>query len=145
MAHLPPIYRQRVLCQNDTMHSDILTQYRARAVGRLTRAALASMPVVVVTGLRQSGKSTFLQHEKGLAGRRYMTLDDPAQLAAARSDPEAFVHSESPLTIDEAQKCPELLTAIKREVDRARRPGRFLLSGSANFALLKGIDRKSVV
>ena len=121
------------------MTSDILTKYRARAVGRLTRAALASMPVVVVTGLRQSGKSTFLQHEKGLAGRRYLTLDDPAQLAAARSDPEAFVHSESPLTIDEAQKCPELLTAIKREVDRARRPGRFLLSGSANFALLKGI------
>lgn len=121
------------------MNSDILTKYRARAVGRLTRAALASMPVVVVTGLRQSGKSTFLQHEKGLAGRRYLTLDDPAQLAAARSDPEAFVHSESPLTIDEAQKCPELLTAIKREVDRARRPGRFLLSGSANFALLKGI------
>ena len=121
------------------MTSDILTKYRARAVGRLTRAALASMPVVVVTGLRQSGKSTFLQHEKGLAGRRYLTLDDPAQLAAARSDPEAFVHSESPLTIDEAQKCPELLTAIKREVDRARRPGRFLLSGSTNFALLKGI------
>ena len=121
------------------MSSDILTHYRARAIGRLTRAALASMPVVVVTGLRQSGKSTFLQHEKGLAGRRYLTLDDPAQLAAARSDPEAFVHSESPLTIDEAQKCPELLTAIKREVDRARHPGRFLLSGSANFALLKGI------
>lgn len=121
------------------MSSDILTKYRARAIGRLTRAALASMPVVVVTGLRQSGKSTFLQHEKGLTGRRYLTLDDPAQLAAARSDPEAFVRSESPLTIDEAQKCPELLTAIKREVDRARRPGRFLLSGSANFALLKGI------
>ena len=73
------------------------------------------------------------------SGRRYLTLDDPAQLAAARSDPEAFVRSESPLTVDEAQKCPELLTAIKREVDRARRPGRFLLSGSANFALLKGI------
>ena len=121
------------------MSSDILTCYRARAVGRLTRAALASMPVVVVTGLRQSGKSTFLQHEKGLAGRGYLTLDDPAQLAAARSDPEAFVRSDFPLTIDEAQKCPELLAAIKREVDRARRPGRFLLSGSANFALLKGI------
>lgn len=103
------------------------------------RAALTEMPVVVVTGLRQSGKSTFLQHEKGLAGRRYVTLDDPAQLAAARSDPQAFVRSESPLTVDEAQKCPDLLVAIKREVDRARRPGRFLLSGSANFALLKGI------
>lgn len=98
------------------------------------------MPVVVVTGLRQSGKSTFLQHEKGLAGRRYVSLDDFAQLAAARSDPEGFVRSDEPLTIDEAQKCPALLPAIKREVDRARRPGRFVLSGSANFALLRGIS-----
>jgi predicted AAA+ superfamily ATPase len=121
------------------MNSGILTAYRPRALGRLVRAALAEIPVVVVTGLRQSGKSTFLQHEKGLAGRRYLTLDDPAQLAAARSDPQAFVRSDSPLTVDEAQKCPDLLVAIKREVDRARAPGRFLLSGSANFALLKGI------
>jgi predicted AAA+ superfamily ATPase len=121
------------------MESVILTDYRPRALGRLVRAALAAMPVVVVTGLRQCGKSTFLQHEKGLAGRRYVTLDDPAQLAAARSDPQAFVRSDSPLTVDEAQKCPDLLIAVKREVDRARAPGRFLLSGSANFALLKGI------
>lgn len=74
-----------------------------------------------------------------MLGRRYLSLDDPAQLAAARSDPQAFVRTDDPLTIDEAQKCPELLVAVKREVDRARRPGRFLLSGSANFALLKGI------
>jgi predicted AAA+ superfamily ATPase len=97
------------------------------------------MPVVIVTGLRQSGKSTFLQHEKALAARRYVTLDDFAQLAAARSDPEGLIRSEEPLTIDEAQKCPELLTVIKREVDRSRRAGRFLLSGSANFALLRGV------
>jgi predicted AAA+ superfamily ATPase len=97
------------------------------------------MPVVIVTGLRQSGKSTFLQHEKALAARRYVTLDDFAQLAAARSDPEGLIRPEEPLTIDEAQKCPELLTVIKREVDRSRRAGRFLLSGSANFALLRGV------
>ena len=116
-----------------------MTGYHPRALGRLTREALAGIPVVVVTGLRQSGKSTFLQRERGLAGRRYLTLDDPAQLAAARSDPEAFVRSDAPLTIDEAQKCPELLVAIKREVDASRAPGRFLLSGSANFALLRGV------
>ena len=116
-----------------------MTAYHPRALGSLVRGALAQMPVVVVTGLRQSGKSTFLQYERGLAGRRYLTLDDPAQLAAARSDPQAFVRSDAPLTIDEAQKCPALLTAVKREVDNARRPGRYLLSGSANFALLKGI------
>ncbi len=117
-----------------------MTNYRPRALAPpLARRALRDMPVVVVTGLRQSGKSTFLLREKGLAGRRYLTLDDPALLAAARADPQAFVRSDEPLTIDEAQKCPELLTAIKREVDRARRPGRYLLSGSANFALLEGI------
>jgi predicted AAA+ superfamily ATPase len=113
--------------------------YRPRALARLVREALEDMPVVVVTGLRQSGKSTFLQKEKGLAGRRYVTLDEPAQLAAARSDPAALVRSDEPITIDEAQKCPELLPAIKREVDQRRRPGRFLLSGSANFALLESI------
>ena len=117
-----------------------MTAYRQRSIGTLVRDALAEMPVVVVTGLRQSGKSTFLQHEKGLAGRRSVSLDDFAQLAAARSDPEGLVRSDEPLTIDEAQKCPELLPAIKREVDRARRPGWFLLSGSANFALLRGIS-----
>jgi hypothetical protein len=98
------------------------------------------MPVVVVTGLRQSGKSTFLQHERGLTDRRYVSLDDFAQLEAARSDPDVFVRSDEPLTIDEAQKCPELLVAVKRQVDCDRRPGRFLLSGSANFALLRGIS-----
>lgn len=116
-----------------------MTGYRPRALAGLVREALVDMPVVVVTGLRQSGKSTFLQNEKGLAGRRYVSLDDFAQLAAARSDPEGFVRGDDPLTIDEAQKCPELLPAIKRQVDRARQAGRFLLSGSANFALLRGI------
>jgi hypothetical protein len=117
-----------------------MTAYYRRSLGRLVREVLANMPVVVITGLRQSGKSTFLQHEKGLAGRRYVSLDDFAQLAAARSDPDGFVQSEEPLTIDEAQKCPELLPAIKRAVDRARQPGHFVLSGSADFALLRGIS-----
>ena len=116
-----------------------MTGYQPRAIARLVQDSLAEMPVVIVTGLRQSGKSTFLQHEKALAARRYVTLDDFAQLAAARSDPEGLIRSEEPLTIDEAQKCPELLTVIKREVDRSRRAGRFLLSGSANFALLRGV------
>jgi predicted AAA+ superfamily ATPase len=116
-----------------------MTSYLPRALAPLARRALREMPVVVVTGLRQSGKSTFLLREQGLGKRRYLTLDDPALLAAARTDPQAFVRSDEPLAIDEAQKCPELLPAIKREVDRARRPGRYLLSGSANFALLEKI------
>jgi predicted AAA+ superfamily ATPase len=116
-----------------------MTAYLPRALGRSVGEALTEMPVVVVTGLRQAGKSTFLQNEPGLRDRRYVSLDDLAQLTAARSDPEAFVRSDEPLTIDEAQRCPELLTAVKRAVDRTRRPGWFVLSGSANFSLLRGI------
>ncbi len=116
------------------------SSYHPRAFTPLVRAALADLPVIVVTGLRQSGKSTFLQQEPELANRRYVSLDDLAQLAAARGDPEAFVRTDEPLTIDEAQRCPELLLAIKREVDRSRKPGRFVLSGSANFALLRGVS-----
>ena len=103
------------------------------------RAALAELPAVVITGLRQTGKTTFLRHESGLGTRRYKSLDELAVLEAARRDPEAFVRSDEPLTIDEVQRCPELLIAIKREVDRDRRPGRFSLSGSANLALLRGV------
>lgn len=101
--------------------------------------ALADMPVVVMTGMRQTGKSTLLQRDAALAARAYVSLDDFAQLDAARRDPEAFLGREGPLTVDEAQRCPELLVEIKRAVDRDRRPGRFLLSGSANFALLRGV------
>jgi len=101
--------------------------------------ALADMPVVVMTGMRQTGKSTLLQRDAALAARAYVSLDDFAQLDAARRDPEAFLDREEPLTVDEAQRCPELLVEIKRAVDRDRRPGRFLLSGSANFSLLRGV------
>ncbi len=97
------------------------------------------MPVVVITGLRQSGKTTFLQHEFPPEKRRFITFDDFAQLSAAKADPDRFVSTGEDLTIDEAHKCPEIFTAIKRVVDKKRRPGHFLLSGSANFMLLKGI------
>src|SRR5438309_9331785 len=90
--------------------------------------------------MRQTGKSTLLTSTKGLSGRRYATLDDFAQLEAARADPEGFLDGDELLTIDEVQRAPELLVSVKRAVDRDRRPGRFLLSGSANLSLLKGVS-----
>lgn len=114
-------------------------RYRPRALAGRIREALEDLPVVVVTGLRQTGKSTLLLRDPVLAKRRYVSLDDFAQLEAARRNPEAFARQPGPLTIDEAQRCPELLLAIKAAVDADRRPGRFLLSGSANFALLRGV------
>ena len=116
-----------------------MTPYRSRELARVLVPALGDMPVVIVTGLRQAGKSTFLRQERGLEGRRYVSLDDFDSLAAARRDPDRFVEGDDDLTIDEAQRCPELMVAIKRAVDRGRRPGRFLLSGSANFALMRDI------
>lgn len=98
------------------------------------------MPVVALTGMRQTGKSIFLRNQAELQGRRYVTLDDFAQLAAAKEDPERFVAVEEPLTIDEAQRCPELFVAMKAAVDRKRVPGRYIISGSADFLLMKYIS-----
>jgi predicted AAA+ superfamily ATPase len=114
--------------------------YIERDIAVTITEALSEMSVVVVTGMRQTGKSTFLQNQPELKGRRYVTFDDFAQIEAAKADPDGFVNTDGPLTIDEAQKCPEVLIAIKKRVDKKRQPGQFLLSGSANFALLKGIS-----
>jgi len=117
-----------------------MTAYWERDIGLKVIEALKDMPVVVITGMRQTGKTTFLQKQPGLDHRHYVTFDDFSQLEAAKLDPDRFVNSHEPLTIDEAHKCPEILVAIKRAVDRKRIPGQFLLSGSANFAVLKGIS-----
>lgn len=117
-----------------------MTFYLRRELAPLVQRALTSLPVVVVTGLRQAGKTTFLQQEPALQGRRYLTLDDFNILEAARLDPDSLLGGDEPITIDEAQRCPELLLAIKRSVDRKRVPGRFLLSGSANLALLDTVS-----
>ena len=112
-----------------------MTDYLPREITLRLERALRQLPVVVLSGLRQSGKSTLLQNEAGLArGHDYRTLDDFATLAAARSNPESLL--ESATILDEVQRCPELLVALKKSVDEQRRPGRFILSGSANLALL---------
>lgn len=97
------------------------------------REALADTPVVMVVGARQVGKSTLAGR---LAAVQY-TLDDLSTLAAARSDPVGFVAGlPDGVLIDEIQRAPELLLPIKASVDRDRRPGRFLLTGSANVLTL---------
>jgi len=97
------------------------------------------MPVVVISGMRQVGKSTMLLNETPLKSREYINLDDFALLEAARANPEGLLNRGELVTIDEAQRCPELILTIKRMVDAERKPGRFLLSGSANIPLLKEV------
>jgi predicted AAA+ superfamily ATPase len=112
-----------------------MTGYLAREITPRLERALRQLPVVVLSGLRQSGKSTLLQNEAALArGHAYRTLDDFATLAAARANPESLL--EGATILDEVQRCPELLIALKRSVDAQRQPGRFILSGSANLSLL---------
>jgi len=117
-----------------------MTDYTGRDITAVIENALKVMPVVILTGMRQVGKSTLLQNEPALRDRRYISLDDFALLEGARQNPESLLSGAGPLTIDEAQKSPELLTTVKTFVDQDRTPGRFLLSGSANFHLLRNVS-----
>ncbi|MFM9092820.1 MAG: AAA family ATPase [Verrucomicrobiota bacterium] len=94
---------------------------RPRWLQPLLARALSTLPVVVVTGARQTGKTTLA--EVLTPGRRYLTLDDLGVLAQAERDPASLL-AELPVTIDEVQRAPALLLAVKRRVDTARRPGR---------------------
>ena len=100
---------------------------------------LRVMPAVVVTGARQTGKSTLAQ-ELTPGSRRFYTLDDLDVLDAARRDPEALVGGSQPVTIDEVQREPDLLHAVKLAIDRQRQPGQFLLTGSANLLLMRQVS-----
>lgn len=123
------------MCHNATILSLIMTAYLPREIAPRLERALRQFPAVVLSGLRQTGKSTLLQNEAVLVrDRAYRTLDDFATLAAARENPEALLAGS--VIVDEAQRCPELMVALKMEIDRRRRPGRFILSGSANLSLL---------
>jgi predicted AAA+ superfamily ATPase len=104
-----------------------------RYIHDFVRRALADTPVVLLTGARQTGKTTMVQALAAESGATYFTLDDSATLALAAGDPSGFIRNLSrPVAIDEIQKVPALLPAIKLSVDQDRRPGRFLLTGSAN-------------
>jgi len=110
-----------------------------RLVDDSLAARLRVMPAVVLAGARQTGKSTLV--EKLVPGeRRYRSLDDFDVRDAARRDPEALLGGNDPLTLDEVQREPGLLTAVKRAIDRDRRPGRFLLTGSANLLLMRQVS-----
>jgi predicted AAA+ superfamily ATPase len=110
-----------------------------RLVGTALSERLRVMPAVVVTGARQTGKST-LAEQLVPGTRRYATLDDLDVLDAAQRDPEVLVGGPGPVTLDEVQRAPELLRAVKRAIDRDRKSGRFLLTGSANLLLMRQVS-----
>jgi predicted AAA+ superfamily ATPase len=97
--------------------------------------AMADTPVVLLAGPRQAGKTTLVRQvaDKGL---HYLTLDDELTLLSAKSDPVGMIRHLDRAVIDEIQRAPGLLLAIKKSVDEDRRAGRFLLTGSANLMAL---------
>ena len=120
---------------------DYISMQPRNLIGPL-RDALSDTPAVLINGARQTGKSTFVQSaESGLENRRYLTFDDPGILAAAKRDPNGFVAGlNQPVTLDEVQTVPEIFPVIKAAIDRNRKPGQFLLTGSADVMLLPKIS-----
>nr|MDT0665687.1 AAA family ATPase [Micromonospora sp. DSM 115978] len=104
--------------------------------------ALADTRVVGVVGPRQAGKSTLVKEVVArTAGASYVSLDDLDTRTAAETDPRSFVENRpGMLAIDEVQRVPELLLAIKATVDVDERPGRFLVTGSSQLSATRGVS-----
>ena len=102
--------------------------------------ALQVMPVAVVTGARQTGKSTLVRNADALSAHEYLSLDELTIRDQAHHSPEALVRRSAKLTLDEVQREPDLLISVKRAVDEARSPGRFVLTGSANLLLMATVS-----
>ena len=113
------------------------------------REALTDSPVLFLRGARQVGKSTLVRTLlSDTQPAKYVTLDYATTLALASADPTAFIAGlPRPVVIDEVQRVPQLLLAIKEAVDTDRAPGQFLLTGSADLLTLPLVSeyRKSVV
>jgi len=120
-------------------HSSCEVSYKPRWMANRLRQTIKAHPVVVLTGARQVGKSTLLRNELPFSTWRQHTLDDLDVLRQAEHEPEALWAGATSVVIDEAQRAPNILLAIKLAVDRDRHR-RFLVSGSANLDLLNSVS-----
>ncbi|MGH3546447.1 MAG: AAA family ATPase, partial [Mycobacteriales bacterium] len=110
-----------------------------RRASSIVAAALADTRVVLVNGARQCGKSTLVRRLTGGSATELRDLDIAAVRSAAAADPAGFVEYGGLMIIDEIQRVPELLLAIKHEVDIDPRPGRFVLTGSSRLLGLRDL------
>lgn len=114
--------------------------YINRTLEKIFLKADKHYPILLVTGARQVGKTSMLQHLQE-ENRQYVTLDDPLILGLAKDDPALFMQRFTPpVIIDEIQYAPELLPYIKIAVDKAKRPGMFWLTGSQQFHLMRDVS-----
>lgn len=117
------------------MNNNVVPRLLTTSVARIAE----TMPVAVVVGARQTGKSTLVR--RLLSGDRpYFSLDDLDIRTQAERSPEELVARADRLILDEVQRVPELLIAVKRAVDENRRPGRFILTGSSNLLLMRDVS-----
>ena len=114
--------------------------FKNRSISRRLHHFVNTFPVVVISGARQVGKSTLLRHTFPEA-TDYVVFDPVLDVENARADPDLFLenHKGKPLLLDEIQYAPELVAAIKRHVDRDRSPGRFVLTGSQQWEVMRSL------
>jgi uncharacterized protein len=114
---------------------DLSMMYHKRLIEQHLQTAFAAVPAVVVVGARQVGKSTLLRH---LCPHASVITFDPVQdIAQARRDPDLFLANQPrPLILNEIQYAPELVPALKRAIDRDRRPGQFFITGSQQWQIM---------
>src|SRR3989338_11252173 len=113
--------------------------YKERLITNRLRCLVLAFPVVVVTGARQTGKSTLLAHI--FPDIELIVFDSAVDLTGARRDADMFLDNHpAPVILDEIQYAPEVVSAIKRRVDKNRRPGLYVLTGSQQWSVMKSIS-----
>ncbi|MBI4668758.1 MAG: ATP-binding protein [Elusimicrobia bacterium] len=118
-----------------------MTRLKPRTAAQAILKAIKTFPAVVVTGPRQSGKTTLLKSMFSQS-HAFVSLENPDKRLAAREDPLGFLGQYGPpVIIDEIQYVPELLSYVKTKIDEKRTPGRWLFTGSQHFALMEGVTQ----
>lgn len=118
-------------------YSSFKWKYKKRVLREIIVQILKDFPIVVLSGARQVGKSTFLQEE--FSEFKYLSMDDFSVLEQAKADAISLWKDVDKIIIDEAQKVPEIFSAVKLTVDRTRRKKKFILSGSSDLLLMKNV------
>lgn len=141
VAHLTASWHNFRHMTNTRVESRDAAPLLPRAAEAWVRRVMDVFPVVVLMGARQTGKTTLAREIARGDARPYLSLDELDVRAVAVTDPAGLLSRSERMVIDEVQRVPDLLLAIKHAVDgdRPRRPGRFLLTGSANLLLMESV------